>query len=515
MLRARSLVFLLWAFLPFSSIVKMKSETVNKLIELEFSDPQLEIIESTAQINLFHAGVGSGKTFIIGARNAIYALQYPHVRGFIGANTYQQLAKSTLVGVFKFWASIGIKRDIHYVVDRIPPSNFKTYGEKLKSYENTISFSNGKLIFLGSLDNYKAIDGQEFAHADLDETKDTAEEAVKEVILARLRQPGLWLDKRNCITTIESEGVIGFCPLNVYTSPAKTDWLADWFSLPKYFEEINACIFEKDNYFRKKIGDKLVVISSTYHNEHNLPKGYIETKLIEPNAHNKHRINMLVFGSPLAKAGNEYYNQFDRLKHVREVEYPANLPTHISFDFNVMPYMSSGLYKIWWKPEVNRWHVHKFDEVCLPPPEETTEHVCKRIIELYGHTLRPGVYIYGDYSGNKRNTNNKEKDYDVITKYFAPFMGNTSNRVIVNELVKYRKEFMNKIFYGSLPIDFTISPKCVKFIADCEFLQEDPNGGKLKKMVTVDGMSYQKYGHTSDETEYMFTSAFNELFNAA
>jgi len=491
----------------------MNSKAIMKTVELIFSDPQLEIMESNAQINLFHAGVGSGKTYIIGARNAMFAIKYPHVRGFIGANTYSQLSKSTLVGVFKFWAMVGLHRDIHYVVNIIPPPSFKIIGEKLNSYDNTISFSNGKLIFLASLENYQAIDGIEIAHADLDETKDTPEIAVKEVILARLRQKGLWLDKRGDITTIEAEGVKGYNPLNIYTSPAKTDWISEWFDFPKYFEEISATIFSKETYFRKRIGDKLVVISSTYHNEDNLPSGYIESKLIDPNKHNEHRVAMLVYGSPLAKAGNEYYSRFDRLLHVKDVEMPDGVPIHIGFDFNRVPYITGGLYKIWFKKEVNRWHIHKFDEVCLPPPNNVTEDLCDEIISLYGHQLKSGVYYYGDHSGKNRRTNSTDHDFDIIERKLKPYLNSTSDRVIVNQSVVARKEFMNRIFFGSVPIDFTMAPKCKHLIADCEFLQEGPDGGKLKKKVTVDGVTFEKYGHTSDETEYVITSAFEQYFN--
>lgn len=492
-------------------MTKNNLPSLNKFIELTFSDPQLEILESNAQVNLFHAGVGSGKTHIIGAKNAMYAIMYPHVRGFIGANTNEQLTKSTLVGVFRFWAMIGLKRDVHYVVDRIPPSNFKMYGEKLKNYRNTISFINGKLIFLASLENYQAIDGIEFAHGDLDETKDTKEVAVKEVIIARLRQVGLWLDKRGNITTVKEDGITGFNPLNIYTSPAKNDWLAEWFEFPKYYVEIAQRIFSKTEFFRKRIGNKLVVISSSFHNEHNLPSGYIQSKLIEPNAHNPHRIDMLVYGSPLAKSGDEYYSRWDRLKHVQVVTYPADIPTHLGFDFNRRPYITAGLYKIWYKKDVERWHIHKFDEICLKPPNNTTEDLCGQIDELYSQELNKGLFIYGDYSGGNARTNSNEDDYDVIRRKLFRYLGNTSDRVIVNVRVIKRKEFMNKIFYGSVPIDFTCDPKCVNFIMDCDYLKEAPDGGKLKETVKDEnGKSYEKYGHTSDETEYVITSAFSD-----
>lgn len=488
-----------------------------KVVELEFTDPQLDMIESTAQLSLFHAGVGSGKTYIIGARNAIYARKYPHVRGFIGANTYQQLTKSTLVGVFKFWGQVNLKRDVHYVVDRQPPAHFKIYGEKLKEYKHTISFSNGKLIFLGSLENYAAIDGQEFAHADLDETKDSPEEGVTQVILPRLRQVGLWLNHKNEIVTDFEEAITngynGFNPLNIHTSPAKTQWLSEMFDLPKYYEQIAQHIFSKDDYFRKRIGNKLIIISSTYHNEQNLPKGYIEEKIIKPNAHNPNKIDMLLYGSPIGKSGNEYYTTYERNKHIQDIPYPANLPTHIGFDFNRRPYITSGLYKIWFNKEDSRWKFYKFDEVCLVPPHNTTEHLTNRILELYSHELKHGLFYYGDYSGNNSRTNSIEDDYDVIRRVFAKYLHNTSERVIVNQPVVKRKEFMNKIMYGSLPIDFICSSKCKNTINDLEFLKEGPDGGKLKQKVKDDnGKMYEKYGHCSDETEYVATSAFSDYY---
>jgi len=156
---------------------------------IELTNPQSDVLESTAQRILMHCGVGSGKSHAIGFVALDFARNNPEVRGFIGANTFSQLTKSTLDRVFKVWEDeFMLKRDVHYVIDIIPPPNWKVYGPRLKSYENTITFNNGALIFTASLDNYKVIDGTEFGWACLDETKDTKEEAVKEVIVARLRQ---------------------------------------------------------------------------------------------------------------------------------------------------------------------------------------------------------------------------------------------------------------------------------------------------------------------------------------
>ena len=168
--------------------------------DLVYSDPQSDVLESTADRILFHAGIGSGKSQVIGVISAEFVLNNPEAIGFIGANTYQQLTKSTLARVFTVWQEqFGLMRDVHYVVDHIPPQGYKEFGTPLKTYENVISFQNGAKIYVASLDNYKVIDGTELGWACLDETKDTKEEAVKEVIIARLRQKAMLIHENGVI----------------------------------------------------------------------------------------------------------------------------------------------------------------------------------------------------------------------------------------------------------------------------------------------------------------------------
>ena len=173
--------------------------------ELKYSDPQRDVLETTADRVLFHSGVGSGKSQCIGVLSADMVLNYPELTGFIGANTYKQLSRSTLLRVFEVWeGQFGLKKDIDYVVGHIPPANFVKIGADLNSYEGVISFSNGAKIFTATLENYEAIDGTELGYAFLDETKDTREEAVKAVIVARLRQKGILIDNQgNIYKTVE------------------------------------------------------------------------------------------------------------------------------------------------------------------------------------------------------------------------------------------------------------------------------------------------------------------------
>ena len=138
---------------------------------------------------LNNGGVGSGKTHAIGVQSAYFVLNFPHVDGFIGANYNKQLTDSTLKRCRDVWFSeFNWVEGRDYVVGVKPPKHFNTDGHNFDNYHGIISFWNSTIVFKGSLENAKAHDGKEFAWALLDETKDTRERDVKDVILTRLRQ---------------------------------------------------------------------------------------------------------------------------------------------------------------------------------------------------------------------------------------------------------------------------------------------------------------------------------------
>lgn len=485
--------------------------------ELRYNDPQIDIMESTAQRNLMHCGVGIGKSHVIGALALDFCINNPEVRGFIGANTYSQLTKSTLDRVFKVWEEqFGLVNGVHYVRDHIPPGNYKIFGPRLKSYENTISFNNGAMIFIASLDNYKVIDGTEFGWAMLDETKDTKEEAVKEVIVARLRQRGMYISPKGVISKTMKPGYTGFNPLYIFTSPAKVQWIMKWFELDKQAEAIESTIYKEGEYYRKRTGDKLVVIASTYHNEQNLSPGFIE-RLKADLAENENLINMQIFGSPFSKTGGEFYHAYSRLKHVGT--YPAwpGEYIHLSFDFNLVPYITCTCWQIkeYWCEErkQQRYRVRCFKEFCLPNPKNNAESLCREIKGDIHDLIKRGIYYYGDYSGKTNDTVNENirNEFERIEEELKDYIqSNYSNRVIVNPLHHRRRAFMNKAFVGeALPIDIEIDLNCVETIADFEFVKEGPGGSKLKEKKN----GVETHGHTSDTADYFFCSAFENFFN--
>src|SRR5688572_8845486 len=99
------------------------------------SNPQKDIYNSTLERNLFLSGIGSGKSFIGGVKSLKFITSFPEAIGFVGANTYSQLSKSTLKRFFEVWDRFGLVNGTHYVVDKIPPDNWPKIHTKMKSYE--------------------------------------------------------------------------------------------------------------------------------------------------------------------------------------------------------------------------------------------------------------------------------------------------------------------------------------------------------------------------------------------
>lgn len=485
--------------------------------EIKVSHPQAEILRSTKQRNLALAGQGGGKSHIAGLLAADFVINYPHMRGFIGANTYSQLSKSTLDRVFNVWlTTFGWVKGKEYVVDVIPPKHFKKLHVALKSYENTICFNDGAIIFTASLDNYKMIDGTQFGWAILDETKDTKEEAVKEVITARLRETGMWV-KDGVVykdeTIARAMRATPWNPLYILTSPAKVYWINEWFELSDKYDEISKRIFSKTDYYSLKTEDKHVVVYSAYHNESNLPENYIEQRRKDLSG-NPNLIEMLIYGSPIAKSGGEMFSAFRRLDHVRPVEFVEGAALHISLDFNVVPYISMTIWQIVYND--NKYSVRAIDEIALSSPRNKTEEICKEFERRYLDKRRP-VFYYGDASGKNQSTVSTEHNYQILERVLRKYLSDSSNRVLKrNPSVVGSRDFVNKIFADGFPnIEIVIDPKCKKLILDLEFLKEGPDGGKLieKAKDPITGQTYEKYGHMSDNMRYLLVKAFENLYN--
>lgn len=509
---------------------------------LRLSQPQIAVKQARTSLILDMSGQGGGKTMNIGVDTFEKIRSCPKAKGFIGANTHEQLTKTTLVKAFGIWKDLGgwTKYDAKsnpdgvFVVNRAPPSHF-LQNELLDDYRKTICFQNGALIFTGSLKNYLAHDGKEFAWCHLDETKDTKKEAVTDVIIGRLRQRGLFYFANevgqpfyfnNEISNAEAkeQGLVAINPLYVHTSPSSSgvEWLLDLFKLKPFEKEIRETLADKFKFFQRTHEDISVVIYQTYWNEKNLPEGHIDKEIRRMTLTEK---LLFIDGFPFAKNGSEYFPDFDRSKTVipaRLVPFDFNGTFLMSMDFNVVPYITllssqtryvtkflndqTGEKKdflqmndVDFKPiEVMQIFVQK--EFLKSNPDNETDKVCKIFCEwLQLNEANCDILGYGDATGQSRivglgNLTNFKIIENAISQYFyyekMVKKTNPSNRL--------RRTFMNRLFAGKYPeLELYISEECVETIRDFEFLKQGVDGGKFKELEKdkSTGQSFQKIGH--------------------
>lgn len=506
------------------------------------SEPQTAVLNARTSLILDMAGQGAGKTENIGYSSAEMIINFPKIKGFIAANTYMQLNQSTLNKCFATWERVHGLTEYdkvtnplgHYVLDKQPPSHFVRY-EKLKSYNSTISFRNGAMIFVGSLDNFKAHDGKEFGWAHLDETKDTKKEALTTVILARLRQFGLWVQKDNSVVfddkcTLDQAAANGWYswnPCYVHTSPAEggVDWIIDMFNLGIHEEVIRKTLADPHDFYYSISKQQTIVIYQSYWNEANLPPNYIESRKSQLS---ENEILKFIEGYPFSKTGGEYFPNFSRRNQVTKLKYTAGNTVHLTYDFNVMPYITQLASEVeyvtrWYNEttkvktnfpafgseEIQVMQIRVFKEYCMKSPLNTTEDACEAFIRDF-EDADIDVMLYGDSSGRNRITGlGALTQYKIIEGKLRQYLPSNAMKVPLANVARLkRRDLMNRIIEGKIKeVELLIDEDCVETIRDMEFVKMDVDG-KFKETVKDKdtGTRYEKIGHTSDALEYLVCS---------
>lgn len=244
---------------------------------------------------------------------------------------------------------------------------------------------------------------------------------------------------------------------------------------------------------------------STYLDNKWIPDSFI-AQLLQLKAENPYYYTIYVLGKWGNKAsGGNFWKFFDRAKHVGVTKYDPSRSLHLSFDFNVNPYMTLSIYQVVDKK------VFLVDAICLKSPRNTTEQTCKEFSARYGNHAS-GVFVYGDPSGKREDTRSEK--------------GHNDFRIIQSELNKYRPsmrllnvapsvemsaKWINAIFFredGGIQV--IVSDKCQVAIDDFLYAKEAADGtmAKIKVKDPNTGISYEKYGHISDSFRYFMCSAF-------
>jgi phage terminase large subunit len=220
-----------------------------------------------------------------------------------------------------------------------------------------------------------------------------------------------------------------------------------------------------------------------------------------------------------AYTGGEFYHGFSYSKHTGDISYNAKLPLHITFDFNVNPYVTCCVWQVECNPSGELKCARQIDEICLAHPMNSTKSVCAEFRRKYFHERghQAGLFVYGDPSGKQEDTRS-ERGYNDFTIIKNELREMHPDMRVASKApnVKSRGDFINTILSSEYEgISIFISTRCRKSIDDFLYLKQDVNGNKLKAKAKdkETGVEFEKYGHTSDSADYFLTYVFSSELN--
>ncbi len=245
---------------------------------------------------------------------------------------------------------------------------------------------------------------------------------------------------------------------------------------------------------------------------------------------NPHWYNIFTLGLWGNKSNDGlFYNEFQRTKQVIDAEYNPERSLHLTWDFNVKPYVSLGIWQyyddreqdteLWDKVESIQGPFEKLlvkvDEIAGIEPRNRTKFVCQDFSKKYkGH--EEGVFIYGDPAGKHEDTRSEKgsDDFNIILKELKSYK--PKKRVDRSApSVSGRREFINSIFgENAYNIAIAFHSRCKYSIIDYTSGQEDADGKKLKKKVKdpETNVMYEKYHHFSDGDDYFICKLLKTEF---
>lgn len=212
------------------------------------------------------------------------------------------------------------------------------------------------------------------------------------------------------------------------------------------------------------------------------------------------------------KSGYEFYSHFSG-NNIKARPFDKERAMHISFDFNVSPYITATIIQM--EHVENIWNCYVVKEFALKNPYNKTEDLAQAI-KNYIEGTTAQVFIYGDASGSNESTRARQNEYDIIESVLRPYLNDKSWRTVrSNPRLKARRQFMNKVLAGGWHIRLFVDPTCSHVIEDFENVLENPEGGKLKQRIkdSETGMTYEPFGHTSDSIDYTMCEAFRDDFS--
>jgi len=256
--------------------------------------------------------------------------------------------------------------------------------------------------------------------------------------------------------------------------------------------------------------DNINYIHTTFeHNKDNLPDDFfIEIEELRLKDYEKYR--QVVLGEWGALNKNRFYRNFKPDEHITEYEYNPKLPLYISIDDNTIPYAHVLL------GQVIGDTIYFFDEIAIFQANQ------QKVIREFNNRYRNHqgkLFFTADATSNKGSSLLEKGDSFNKIFYRAIECKNKENIVPrSNPSILDRSAWCNSILAGLEDVQIRVTKGCPRLIDDYEQLMPQMTGsdtGKKSKAIyndTKNDCKYQKYGHASDNQDYMLFAIWKEEF---
>ena len=435
------------------------------------------------QLILGGGAAGGGKSYLGSAWIVSSCLRFPDIRAVIARKTLKSLKGSTFNTVKKICKEWGLKENVHY---------------KINNLDGIMTFWNDSVIILQEMcdtpsdPNFERFGSSEYTIAFIDEVSEISERAV-EVLFSRLRwktaetfkTARMLMSTNPCITWVRSrfvqddEGNPAQCaegeayvPFSVFDNP-------DLQFVQTYVAGLN------------KIKDRATKERLLYGN----------WDFVDVN-------------------NAAAYWQFDGEKHLveglKEKVYDPLKPIILSFDFNVVPFMSCLAFQIDYDKKI----VYVLEEILGKPEkkENNTPMLAEKIKNKYlneHHT--GGLLVTGDPAGLARSTQTKDgvNNFTIIMNNLNNAVLKAQQKLLTHQPAQItRLEFVNALFDGFEGWSIQIDMRCRKFTEDLIYQKKNEDGTKNKDKVRDPKLNvkYEKYGHLSDCFDYFLCLFVKKAF---
>lgn len=441
----------------------------------------------------YYAGIGTGKSTLGAAFCARRSEQDPTGNGLICANTYPQLANSTIPALIKYCRLHNIELGVRPDKNLIGEIEDKILAVKIAKHHQKC-YLGGVHHFVLSAENFTG-------------TTENAREGGR-----GLEVNWIWFDEG----AYADESAFNTLTGRVGRGEGKSKGLI---FMTSSINKNNPYNYAYDLFIdedREEAAKKqfLGIQGTTYENPH-LPDDYIERLKA---TYTPELFGLEVESRFITVATDRIAYYFSQEKHVISPEigkYNPSLPLHISFDFNNSPACAAAaqlhedeeseeliIIKEWYLVDgdgtynLSKTVVDWVKELLSNHREEwrVFRNKDRKVVRSRSHT----IFIYGDASGNQKTANSLKSNWQIVFEAFKDENIRTVSRVGTHNpnLVDSFNQINNILFHQKV----FVNRQCKELIKDLEVCKKDKSGAVDK--------TDKKRSHLFDIFRYLLWDIF-------